>query len=69
MPTMADNNVQLACRSYNPRLMDKYIQDVWQLQVLCKCLLFIIVITLAPIVIAAILVLGSRGWGWGRWIQ
>lgn len=42
MPTMQDNNVQLACRSYNPRLAHKYIEDLWQLQVLCKCLLLLL---------------------------
>lgn len=37
MPTMEDNGVRLQCRAYNPKLPDKYIEDVWTLQVLCKC--------------------------------
>ncbi|KAH9387679.1 hypothetical protein TYRP_008872 [Tyrophagus putrescentiae] len=36
MPTMEDNGVRLQCRAYNPKLPDKYIEDVWTLQVLYK---------------------------------
>ena len=36
MPSMQDNMAHLQCRAYNSKLPNKYIEDVWTLEVLCK---------------------------------